>query len=108
MRAGPRRRSILATSSRRGPVVESVARTGRLVAIDGGWRTCGLAGEVIAAAMEALDPSALVARPTRLTLPDAPAPTSRSLENVYYLKTDQIVATIESLVLGAKRGHAQA
>jgi pyruvate dehydrogenase E1 component beta subunit len=67
-----------------GPVVESVAKTGRLVAVDGDWSSCGLAAEVIARAAEALEPRAWKARPARVTLPDAPAPTSKALEARYY------------------------
>lgn len=90
------------------PVADSVVRTGRLLVIDGGWRTCGLAGEVIAATMETIDPSALSARPMRLTLPDAPAPTSRSLEEVYFLNIEQIIATAQLLVTGDQRRGADA
>jgi pyruvate/2-oxoglutarate/acetoin dehydrogenase E1 component len=78
-------------------VVESVARTGRLCVVDGGWRNCGMAGEIIACAMEALDPSALKASPARLTLAEAPAPTSKALEDHYYVKTADIVAAVARL-----------
>lgn len=78
-------------------VLASVRRTGRLLAIDGGWRTCGLAGEVIACASEQLPPSAWRASPARLTLPDAPAPTSRVLERAYYPGVGQIVARVRSI-----------
>ncbi|HKA45821.1 MAG TPA: transketolase C-terminal domain-containing protein [Burkholderiales bacterium] len=74
------------------PIADSVARTGRLCVVDGGWRNCGLAGEIIARVTESLEPAAFKARPARLTLPDAPAPTSRALESDYYVKTDDIVA----------------
>lgn len=66
------------------PIVRSVARTGRLCVVDGGWRNAGWAGEVIASVCEAVEPGALKARPRRVTLPHAPAPTSRALEDVYY------------------------
>jgi acetoin:2,6-dichlorophenolindophenol oxidoreductase subunit beta len=62
----------------------SVERTGRLVAVDDGWITCGLAAEIITAAAERVSPSAYKSRPARVTLPDAPAPTSRALEETYY------------------------
>ncbi|MSR21393.1 MAG: alpha-ketoacid dehydrogenase subunit beta [Gemmatimonadetes bacterium] len=67
-----------------GLIVKSVTKTGRLLAIDGGWRTCGMAAEVLALVSERVPPGALGARPARLTLPDAPAPTSRVLEELYY------------------------
>jgi pyruvate dehydrogenase E1 component beta subunit len=73
-----------------GPVIESVQRTGRLVVADGGWTTCGLAGEVIASVVERLEPEVLRASPRRVTLQDAPAPTSGPLESRYYPTVDRI------------------
>jgi len=72
-------------------VIESTRKTGRLLAVDGDWSTCGLAGEVIAGAVEAIDPVRLRARPARITLPDAPAPASAPLERIYYPTVDQVV-----------------
>ena len=82
-------------------VIASVARTGRLCVIDGGWRTCGLAGEVIARATESLSPATWRASPIRITLPDAPAPTSAVLERLYYPDVAAIVAKIGA-ALGVK------
>ncbi|MBF0153773.1 MAG: alpha-ketoacid dehydrogenase subunit beta [Magnetococcales bacterium] len=79
------------------PVVASVARTGRLCVIDGGWRTCGLAGEVIAAVVEKLPVATLKASPRRLTLPDAPAPSSKPLEDLYYTTVKQIMQTVREM-----------
>jgi acetoin:2,6-dichlorophenolindophenol oxidoreductase subunit beta len=72
------------------PIIESVRRTGRFLAVDGGWRTCGFAGEMIASVCEAVEPQALKARPIRITLPDAPAPTSKPLEEIYYANAADI------------------
>lgn len=72
-------------------IVESVVRTGRLLVVDGGWSPCGMAGEVIASVAE----SGAVrwkSTPRRLTLPFAPAPTSRVLEKNYYPNAEQIAA----------------
>lgn len=80
-----------------GVIVESVAATGRLVAVDGGWRTAGFAGEIVAVAAEALDTAAWKAPPKRLTLPDAPAPTSRPLEAAYYPKVESVVQAAKAL-----------
>lgn len=80
------------------PVVASVAKTGRLVAVDGGWRTCGMAGEVVAAVCENLDPRRWRAAPRRLTLPDAPAPTSKPLEAAYYTTSGDVVSAAEEIV----------
>lgn len=73
-------------------IIDSVRRTGRVIAVDGDWSTCGMAAEVLAIVSESVDPSALRARPSRMTLPDAPAPTSRALERDYYLTVEAVVA----------------
>lgn len=65
-------------------IVDSVRRTGRFLAVDGGWSTCGLAAELMACVAEAVAPSRLKASPARVTLPSAPAPTSAPLEASYY------------------------
>lgn len=80
------------------PVVESVRKTGRLLVIDGGWRTCGMAGEVIASVVERLPAHVFKSSPQRITLPDAPAPTSRKLEEIYYPNDEQLVAVVCSLI----------
>ena len=85
-------------------IVESVARTGRLLVIDGGWSTCGMAGEVIAGVVERSPVGALKKPPLRVTLPDAPAPTSRVLESAYYPMVDSVVAAARSL-LGSRNDH---
>jgi pyruvate/2-oxoglutarate/acetoin dehydrogenase E1 component len=73
-------------------IVSSVRETGRLLAIDGGWRTCGIAAEIIARAVEQLPVGTLRASPARITLPDAPAPASRLLEKAYYPSAETIAA----------------
>lgn len=74
--------------------VASVRKTGRLLAVDGDWSTCGLAGEIIASVAEQIAPSALKAAPRRLTLPDAPAPTSKPLEQAYYFQSSDVTAAV--------------
>jgi len=71
-------------------IVKSVAKTGRLLAVDGDWSTCGMAAEVIASAVEQVPPPALRVAPSRITLPDAPAPTSKPLEKAYYFQAKDI------------------
>ncbi len=79
-------------------IIASVQKTGRLCAVDGGWKTCGLAGEVIAGVTESIAPSVLKSSPKRLTLPDAPAPTSKVLEEMYYLKSDDIAIAVSKMM----------
>ena len=82
------------------PIIESVRKTGRLLAVDGGWRTCGMSSEIIAAVVEQVSVDTLLAPPVRITLPDAPAPTSRALERIYYPSAQTIVAAARQLVAG--------
>lgn len=81
-------------------VRSSARKTGRLLAIDGGWRTCGFAGELIATACEALAPQDWRAAPQRITLPDAPAPTSKPLEAAYYPTAATVVDRVRQMVRG--------
>lgn len=75
-------------------LIKSVNKTGRLVAVDASWRTCGIAGEALARTVEAVEPSALKARPQRVTLPDAPAPSSKILEEAYYPRVDAVLNAV--------------
>jgi pyruvate dehydrogenase E1 component beta subunit len=79
-------------------IVESVRKTGRLLVVDGSWRTCGMSAEVIAAVLEKVEPRVMQAAPARVTLPDAPAPTSRVLEKIYYPDAEMVVAAARSLL----------
>lgn len=79
-------------------IIASVEKTRKLCVVDGGWRTCGLAGEVIAGVCEKTHPALLERAPVRLTLPDAPAPTSGPLESTYYFQSEEITATVLRLV----------
>jgi pyruvate/2-oxoglutarate/acetoin dehydrogenase E1 component len=75
-------------------VWSSVERTGRLVVADLDWKSCGLSGEVIASCAENVSPTAWQARPIRVTLPDFPAPTSKTLEAAYYPSEADVVESV--------------
>jgi pyruvate/2-oxoglutarate/acetoin dehydrogenase E1 component len=79
-------------------VVASARKTGRFMAIDGGWSNCGFAGELIASVCETLHPSELRATPCRITLPSAPAPSSKALEAIYYPTVDGVCARVRDAV----------
>lgn len=79
-------------------IISSVKKTGRLLVVDGGWSTCGISAEVIASVMERTSPGSLAASPVRISLPDAPAPTSRVLEAIYYPTVAVVVDRATSLV----------
>jgi pyruvate dehydrogenase E1 component beta subunit len=80
-------------------IVRSVEKTGRLLVVDGGWKTCGISSEVIASVVERLSPSAFKKPPLRITLPDAPAPTSSALEKIYYTNVNDVIKAVKSLNL---------
>lgn len=88
-------------------IVESVRKTRRLLVVDGGWRSCGMSAEVIASCAESMPPGTLLAAPERVTLPDAPAPTSKALEETYYPDVDLVVARSQHVVSRkSKRSHS--
>lgn len=76
---------------------QSLQKTGRLVVADGGWKTCGIAAEIAALAVERSF-SELKAPVVRVALPDVPAPASRTLEDVYYPKNKDIKTAIKKLL----------
>ena len=77
-------------------LVSSVEKTGRLVAVDASWKTCGIASEAITRVTEALDPAHWNARPSRVTLPDAPAPSSKALEDIYYPDVNTVIDHVKA------------
>lgn len=74
-------------------ILTSVAKTGRLLVADTGWKVCGFAGEVLATVAEEGWES-LKAQPRRLTLSDNPIPTSQALSIYCYPRTMDIVRTV--------------
>jgi pyruvate/2-oxoglutarate/acetoin dehydrogenase E1 component len=75
----------------------SVKKTGRVLVIDGGWRTCGLAADISARLSEQCF-KYLKVPVKRLTLPDAPAPASYSLEKHYYITEVKITAMVKHIL----------
>lgn len=80
-------------------LVRSVRKTGRLLAVDGGWSTCGLASELMARIAENVRPDEMKSCMARVTIPDAPAPTPRNLEHIYY-PTEATIAERVKAMLG--------
>lgn len=79
-------------------IVKSVEKTGKLLVVDGDWASCGMAAEIITRVVERMDLNKLKASPIRITLPDAPAPTSKVLEECYYITEFDIYTNIQKLV----------
>jgi pyruvate dehydrogenase E1 component beta subunit len=78
-------------------IINSVKKTKRLVVVDGDWSSCGLASEIITSVVESVNPQDLISKPKRVTLVDAPAPTSKYLENDYYISTENIIDAIKEI-----------
>ena len=78
-------------------LLKSVKKTGRLVVADAGWKTCGMGAEISALVVEKAF-SRLKAPIVRVSLPDAPAPASSSLEKVYYPGSEDITAAVKQLL----------
>ncbi len=77
-------------------IFESVKKTGRVVVVDGGWKTCGVGAEIAALIVEKSFDS-LKAPIVRVSLPDAPAPASSNLESVYYPDAKDIVTAVKKI-----------
>jgi len=77
-------------------ISRSIRKTGRLVIVDAAWKTCGIAAEVTAWVSENLFAN-LKAPPARVTLPDVPAPASRTLEKAYYPSAENIIRVVEKM-----------
>jgi pyruvate dehydrogenase E1 component beta subunit len=77
-------------------VVESVRKTGRLVAVDEDYRSFGVTGEVVARVAERA-PDALEAV-ERLAVPDVPIPYSRPMENEVIPGAEDVAEAVRSTV----------
>jgi pyruvate/2-oxoglutarate/acetoin dehydrogenase E1 component len=86
-------------------VLSSVARTGRLLALDTGFTTGSVAGEIVArASMELFEK--LKERPGRLAMPDKSEPTSTALTRSFYVQAKQIVERVTQM-FGKELRHTE-
>jgi pyruvate dehydrogenase E1 component beta subunit len=76
----------------------SVKKTGRLVIVDGGWKTGGVGAEISAKIAESESFKSLEAPIVRVSLPDTPAPASPTLEKVYYPSAESLVAAARKVL----------
>lgn len=78
-------------------VFDSVSRTGKLLALDSGFATGSVAGEVVArVAMEKF--KALTVPPARLAMPDVPEPTSYGLTRGFYVRAADIAVKVMEMM----------
>lgn len=78
-------------------VLESVAKTGRLLVVDEDYLSFGLTGEIAAIVAENLDTVRLRAPVRRLAVPDVPIPYSRPLERFVIPQVESIVEAAREL-----------
>jgi pyruvate dehydrogenase E1 component beta subunit len=74
-------------------VLQSVAKTGRLVVVDEDYQSFGVTAEIIASVAET-DPAMLKAAPRRVAYPDIPIPYSRPMEQFALPNADKIADAV--------------
>ena len=79
-------------------IIKSVAKTTKLLVTEGDWISYGIGSEVITRVIENLGPKVLSAAPRRHGLADAPAPTSKPLEGIYYPHVDDVIKSIKKMM----------
>jgi pyruvate dehydrogenase E1 component beta subunit len=78
-------------------VFDSVIKTGRLLALDSGFTTGSVAGEIVArVSMERFYD--LKAPPARLAMPDVPEPTSEALTKGFYIRAADIASKVMQMM----------
>ena len=78
------------------PILKSVRKTGNLIVADTGWRSFGVAAEIVSRVVEGAFGD-LKNAPVRIALPDVPTPTTRALANYYYPGVHDILAAARRL-----------
>ena len=80
-------------------IIDSVARTGRLLVADTSWTAYGVAAEVGRIMVEH-DPSLLRAPMVSMGMQPSPCPTAKSLEDIFYPTVGELCENIARLVKG--------
>jgi len=78
-------------------IINSVKKTGKLIVVEGDWRSFGVASEVISTVCES-NKCNLSKSPVRLCYPDSHTPASSFLENEFYISENDIIKSIEKIV----------
>ena len=78
-------------------VMDSVAKTGRILALDSGFTTGSVAGEIVArVAIEKFGD--LKTAPARLAMPDVPEPTSVALTKGFYVRAADVAVKVMEMM----------
>jgi pyruvate dehydrogenase E1 component beta subunit len=86
-------------------ILESVAKTGRLVVVSEGARTGGVAGDIVARVVESAW-DALRAAPVRVTAKDTPIPYATALERAVLPQVDHVVSAVHRTLDQAAVGES--
>lgn len=78
-------------------ILNSVAKTGKVLVADLDWASCGLSAEIMAVITENIF-AKLKIPPQRITYPDYPVPTSPALSENYYPTAKEIALKILSML----------
>ena len=78
-------------------ILESVAKTGRLLVVDEDYLSFGLSGEIVALTCERLE-GKLKRPPQRIAVPDVPIPASWPMEQYVIPSEERIYRSIQSLI----------
>jgi len=78
-------------------ILESVAKTGRLLVVDEDYLSFGLSGEIVALACEHLE-GKLKGPPKRIAVPDVPIPASHPMEQYVMPSEEKISSTVKSML----------
>jgi pyruvate/2-oxoglutarate/acetoin dehydrogenase E1 component len=78
-------------------ILESVKKTGKALVLDLGWKTFGMASEIMALLIENIW-SDLKSPPKRITLPDVPTPATPGLAKYYYPRADALCNEVRTML----------
>lgn len=78
-------------------IIQSVKKTGKLLVVDTGWKSCSISSEIVALVAERAY-KYLKCPPRRITLPDAPCPASQYLEPYYHPNSEMIIRAVKEMV----------
>lgn len=78
-------------------IIQSVKKTGYLMVLDPDWKVAGISSEIISQATEHAFHD-LKSKPIRITYPEHPVPTTRSLTDYFYPDASDIVKELFGLI----------
>lgn len=83
-------------------IIKSVMKTGRLVAVEDGYPTCGVTAEVLSTVMESPAFDYLDAPAQRVTAWDIPMPYAKTLESITTPDVNNIIKAVKQTMQGVK------